>query len=175
MRFSPLAISGAFLIDFEPIEDERGFFCRTFCREEFLKSGLSSHLEQCSLSSNPKKGTLRGMHYQEVPFAEVKMVQCIRGAIYDVILDLRPPSKTFRKWIAVVLSESEKNMLYIPEGVAHGFQTLEDLSEVFYHVSVPHVKEASRGVRWDDPAFAIHWPLEVTKISDKDQKYEFFL
>ncbi len=174
MIFSELAISGAFLIKPQRIEDERGFFSRLFCRAEFEKFGLNPSLEQCSLSFNKKKGTLRGMHYQEDPHAETKIVQCLRGAIYDVILDLRPQSKTYKQWISVELDSSSRHMLYIPKGLAHGFQTLEDQTEVFYQISVPYAQAFSKGVRWNDPAFGIHWPLAVEVMSKKDEEYRLF-
>ncbi len=174
MKFSELSIPGAFLIHSERIEDERGFFSRTFCRTEFSKAGLNPSLEQCSLSFNKKKGTLRGMHYQEEPNAETKIVQCIKGTIYDVILDLRPFSKAYKQWVAVKLDSFQHQMLYIPKGVAHGFQTLEDGTEVFYQISVPYSKESSKGIRWNDPAFGIHWPLNVEVISIKDQEYRLY-
>lgn len=171
MIFSELAIPGAFLITLEHLEDERGYFARTFCRSEFLKLGLNPSLEQCSLSFNRKKGTLRGMHYQEEPHAETKIVQCIRGAIYDVILDLRLQSKTYKQWISLELNASHHRLLYVPKGVAHGFQTLEDNTEIYYQISTPYMKEFSKGIRWDDPAFGIHWPLPVEVISTKDKEY----
>ena len=135
MRFDPLLLNGAYLIETEPIEDERGFFARTFCREEFQQKGLNPHLEQCSVSFNHKKGTVRGMHFQKKPHAEVKLVRCTQGKIYDVIIDLRPESPTYKKWEGVILSSQNRQMLYIPEGFAHGFQTLDDNTEVFYQIS----------------------------------------
>ncbi len=165
-------LKGAYVIDIEPIKDERGFFARTFCQEEFAKYGLNSRLAQCSLSYNKKKGTLRGMHYQAAPREESKLVSCPRGAIYDVVLDLRAQSETFGQWVAVKLSASNKKMLYIPEGLAHGFQTLEDDTEVFYQISEFYHPESARGVRFDDPAFAINWPeAEKRVISKKDMEY----
>lgn len=169
MNFSELPIRGAFLIRPTQLEDERGFFCRTFCRSAFSSRGLNSVLEQCSVSFNHKKGTLRGLHYQEAPFAETKIVQCTKGAIYDVILDLRPHSETFRQWFAIELRPDRKEMLYVPEGIAHGFQTLEDETEVFYQISCPYAPNFSKGVRWNDPSFAIQWPLPISVISKKDE------
>lgn len=174
MIFLELSIPGAFLITPEKFEDERGFFARTFCRNEFAKLGLNSALEQCSLSFNKKKGTLRGMHYQAEPHAETKIVQCLKGAIYDVLLDLRPFSKTYKQWVAVTLTPERHQMIYIPKGVAHGFQTLENETELFYQISAPYVPLYSTGIRWNDPAFGIEWPLPVEVISKKDCEYRLF-
>lgn len=174
MRFTPLTLPGAYLLDIEPLHDERGFFARTFCREEFLAHGLSPELVQCSVSYNLRRGTLRGMHYQAEPDAEAKLVRCTRGAIYDVLLDLRPASPTYLQWTAVELTAANRRMVYIPDGLAHGFQTLEDDTEVFYQMSHPYVPGAARGVRWDDPAFAIHWPPAERIISPKDLTYPDF-
>ncbi len=175
MIFKELSLKGAYLINPAPIEDERGFFARTYCKETFKTHGLNPQLEQMSLSYNRKKGTLRGMHYQEAPHAEVKLVRCLKGAIYDVIIDLRPASSTYRHWVGIELTESSYSTLYIPEGFAHGFQTLQDNTEVFYQISAPFVPDASRGIRWNDPAFAITWPLDIAIISKKDQEYPFII
>ncbi|MBS0620527.1 MAG: dTDP-4-dehydrorhamnose 3,5-epimerase [Verrucomicrobia bacterium] len=169
MRFEPLSLPGAYLIELEPILDERGHFARTFCRKTFEEKGLNPHLEQCSLSFNRKKGTLRGMHFQKTPHEEAKLVRCTRGQIYDVIVDLRADSPTYRQWVAVYLEEGRA--LYVPEGFAHGFQTLLDDTEVFYQISYPYVPSHAAGIRWDDPALGIQWPLEVSVISPKDQEY----
>ena len=174
MKFSPTALAGACIIDIEPVPDERGFFARNWCREEFARHGLNPDLAQCSISFNKKRGTLRGMHYQAKPHEETKVVRCTRGAIYDVIVDLRPASPTFRKWIAVELSADNRRMLYIPVGLAHGFQSLTDDTEVFYQISAPYHPESARGVRWDDPAFGIEWPVAERVISDKDRQYPDF-
>lgn len=174
MKFSPTALAGACIIDIEPVPDERGFFARSWCREEFAKHGLNPDLAQCSISFNKKHGTLRGMHYQVKPHEETKVVRCARGAIYDVIVDLRPESSTFRKWIAVELSADNRRMLYIPAGLAHGFQSLTDDTEVFYQISTPYHPESARGVRWNDPAFGIEWPVTERVISDKDRQYPDF-
>ena len=174
MKFSPTALAGACIIDIEPVPDERGFFARSWCREEFAKHGLNPDLAQCSISFNKKCGTLRGMHYQAKPHEETKVVRCTRGAIYDVIVDLRPESSTFRKWIAVELSADSRRMLYIPAGFAHGFQSLTDDTEVFYQISAPYHPESARGIRWDDPAFGIEWPVAERVISDKDRQYPDF-
>lgn len=162
-------LPGVFEIQPEPIYDERGFFARTWCSEEFKRHGLSSKLVQCSVSYNAKKGTLRGMHLQDAPYAEVKLVRCARGAVYDVVVDLRISSPTFRDWVAMTLTAAKRNMAYVPEGCAHGFLTLEDDTEVFYQMSEYYHPEASKGVRWDDPAFGIAWPGEVLVISERDR------
>jgi dTDP-4-dehydrorhamnose 3,5-epimerase len=175
MIFTETPLKGAFVIEPEIIKDERGFFARTFCREEFTSRGLNPNVAQCNISFNSKKGTLRGMHYQAEPYAEVKLVRCTRGTIYDVIIDLRRESPTFKKWFAVELAAKNSKMLYVPENFAHGFQTLEDNTEVFYQMSEFYAPEQARGIRWDDPAFAIKWPPASERlISDKDQAYPRF-
>jgi dTDP-4-dehydrorhamnose 3,5-epimerase len=156
------------------LQDERGFFARSFSQDEFEAHGLKTHSVQCNVSYNHKKGTLRGMHYQAAPFAEAKLVRCTMGAVYDVIVDLRPDSLTFMQWIAAELSANNRRMFYIPEGLAHGFQTLEDGSEVFYQMTEVYHPECARGVRCDDPAFGIEWPLPVSVISAKDKTYPDF-
>jgi len=158
----------------EPQYDERGFFARTWCRREFENNGLNSRLVQCSLSFSAAKGTLRGMHYQAAPHAEAKLVRCGQGAIYDVVVDLRSDSCTYKEWIAVVLTAEKRNMVYVPEGCAHGFLTLADDTEVFYQMSECYCSKAARGVRWNDPAFQIAWPGSVKVISDRDQNYPDF-
>jgi dTDP-4-dehydrorhamnose 3,5-epimerase len=208
MKFIETKLKGAYIIEIEPFEDERGFFARTFCRKEFEAHGLNPNLVQCNISYNRKKGTLRGMHYQAPPYEEAKLVICISGAIYDVIIDFRPNSPTYCQWIGVVLSgqytvNNEQSavssfkltddssrltpdaayssqltvsykMLYIPEGFAHGFLTLMDNTEVFYQMSEFYMPEYARGVRWNDPAFGIHWPRDVIVISEKDKAYHDF-
>lgn len=174
MKFIPLELPGACVIDVEPRRDARGLFARTWCRSELAAQGLSTAVEQCSLSFNPRTGTLRGMHYQAPPHEEVKIVRCTRGAIYDVIVDLRPASPAFRRWFGVELSADNRRMLYIPEGVAHGFLTLVPDTEVTYQMSQAYVAEAARGVRWDDPAFGIEWPAPVELISERDRSYADF-
>jgi dTDP-4-dehydrorhamnose 3,5-epimerase len=164
-------LKDAFIIELERHLDQRGFFARTFCEREFESHGLNPKLVQCSISFNTRKGTLRGLHYQAVPHAEAKLVRCTKGAIYDVVVDLRPHSSTFKEWIAVVLTGEKRNMVYVPEGCAHGFLTLEDKSEVFYQMSQFYDAESSRGVRWDDPAFQITWPGKVQVISERDRTY----
>ncbi len=170
MRFTETKLDGAFLIDIEPIEDERGFFARSFCRNEFAAHGLNTELVQCNISFNRKKGTLRGMHYQTPPHAEAKVVRCTRGIIYDVIVDLRRQSPTYRQWFGVELSADNYRMLYVPEGLAHGFLTLRDDSEVLYQMSTYFAPESATGVRWDDPALNIHWPEQPILISEKDRQ-----
>jgi dTDP-4-dehydrorhamnose 3,5-epimerase len=174
MKFSETKLPGVFEIDLIRNCDERGFFARSWCHREAEEHGLNPRIVQCNVSFNLRKGTLRGMHYQEEPFPEAKLVRCTNGAIYDVVLDLRPNSPAFRDWIGVTLTAENRRMLYIPEGCAHGFLTLEDETEVFYQMSEFYHPESSRGVRWDDPAFQVAWPAEVLVISDKDRAYPNF-
>jgi dTDP-4-dehydrorhamnose 3,5-epimerase len=171
MLFLPQPLFGAYILDIERIEDERGFFGRTFCAREFAQHGLEPPLAQCSLSFNRARGTLRGMHYQAAPHAEIKLIRCTMGAIHDVIVDLRPASPTYKEWLAVELSAENRRMLYVPEGFAHGFITLADNSEVSYQISPSYQPESARGVRWDDPAFAIRWPFAPTVMSARDRQY----
>jgi dTDP-4-dehydrorhamnose 3,5-epimerase len=175
MIYTPTAVSGAYTIDLDRIEDERGFFARAWCVREFEERGLNLVLVQCNISFNAKRGTLRGMHYQAAPHEEAKLVRCTQGALLDVILDLRPDSPTFKQWAGVELSAANHRMLYVPEGVAHGFQTLEDNTEVFYQMSEFYHPESARGVRWDDPVFGIKWPLPDPTMADKDRAYPDFL
>lgn len=174
MKFHPTPVAGVLLIEAEPVCDERGFFARTWCRREFEAHGLNPNLSQCSVSFNKKKGTLRGMHWQTAPHEEAKLIRCTQGAIYDVALDVRPDSSTFKKWFAVELSAQNRKMLYIPEGCAHGFQTLEDASEVFYQIAGEYCADVARGARYDDPAFGMEWPLPVSAIASKDQIFAAF-
>ncbi len=174
MIFSETRLPGAYVIEIEKIEDERGFFARTWDRDEFSKMELNSEFVQSSISINNKKGTLRGMHYQIEPYEESKIVTCTKGKIFDAIIDLRENSKTFKKWISVELSSSNHKILYIPKGFAHGFQTLEDNTEVHYDITQVYKSEYARGIRWNDPTFNIKWPLEVTTISNKDQGFIYF-
>jgi dTDP-4-dehydrorhamnose 3,5-epimerase len=169
MIFQETKIGGVYEVHLDRKPDERGFFARSWCRIEFERAGLDSRLVQCSISYNPKKGTLRGMHYQSEPFVEAKLVRCTRGAIYDVILDLRPDSPTFKQWIAVTLSAENREMIYVPERCAHGFLTLTEDTEVFYQMSEYYHSEAASGVRWNDPAFGIDWPGKIELISDRDR------
>jgi dTDP-4-dehydrorhamnose 3,5-epimerase len=172
--FSETKLKGAFIIAPEKLEDERGFFARSWCEREFAAHGLNARLVQCDISFCKKKGTLRGMHYQLAPFEEAKLVRCTRGSIYDVIIDLRPESPTFEQHIGLVLTGENHKMLYVPEGFAHGFLTSEDNSEVFYQMSEFYSREHARGVRWNDPAFGISWPLVPTTMSDKDRSCSDF-
>ncbi len=173
MIFREEKLRGAYIIEPELIEDERGFFARTWSQEEFAARGLNPKVVQCNSSFNRQRGTLRGMHYQIPPHSEVKLVRCTAGAIYDVIIDLREDSPTRSQWIGVELSARNRLMAYVPEGFAHGFQTLEDETEVFYQVSAYYHQESARGVRWDDPAFGIDWPLEISVISERDRSHPF--
>jgi dTDP-4-dehydrorhamnose 3,5-epimerase len=172
MIFEPLALEGSYLIRPEKHEDNRGFFARTFCRNEFEQRGLNPGIAQCNVSYNRRRGTLRGMHYQAAPKAEEKLVRCTSGAMYDVIIDIRPGSDTCGKWVAVLLTGKDYAMIYIPAGFAHGFQTLEDDTEVFYQMSEFYDPLYARGIRWNDPAFDLEWPLENPIMSDKDRSYE---
>ena len=174
MRFEELPLAGAFVVSPERHDDARGWFARTFCRDEFTAHGLIGDFIQCSASFNARRGTLRGMHYQRAPHAETKLVRCTRGAVFDVLLDLRPGSATFRRWQAAELSEQNGVAVYIPAGVAHGFQSLADASEVFYQIAERYTPEASAGVRWDDPAFGIDWPIRPPILSDRDAGYGDF-
>lgn len=171
MKFIETPLEGVYLIELEPVHDERGFFARTWCKEEFQEHGLNPNLAQCSLSFNKKKGTLRGMHYQCEPHQEAKLVRCCAGAIYDVVLDLRRGSQTFGKWFVAELSASDQKTLYIPEGCAHGFQSLEDESTVFYQISESYHPESARGVRWNDPLFSIKWPIATPILSERDRSF----
>lgn len=171
MRFTPVGLDGAFLVEMEPRCDARGFFARTWCQREFEAQGLESRLVQCSMSHNLYRGTLRGMHYQAAPHEETKLVRCTAGAIYDVIIDLRPESPTYLRHIAVELSGANRRALYIPRGFAHGFQTLTDDCEVFYQMSEFFAPESARGFRWNDPLFGIEWPVADPIILDRDNSY----
>ncbi len=164
MNFQETGLSGAFLIEIERLEDERGHFARTWSAEEFTRHGLSPRLAQCSVSWNRRHGTLRGLHYQQAPHAESKLVRVTRGRIFDVIVDLRPASPTRHRWFATELGARSGLMMYVPEGFAHGFQTLEDDTEVFYQISVPYRPESATGIRWDDPALAIDWPACADRV-----------
>jgi dTDP-4-dehydrorhamnose 3,5-epimerase len=173
--FTETKLAGAFVIEPERHEDERGFFARSFCREEFEARGLNPNVTQCNISFNKRKGTLRGMHFQAAPFAEAKLVRCTMGSIFDVIVDLRQASCTFKKHFAVELAATNRKMLYIPEEFAHGFQTLEDNTEVFYQMSQEYSAEHARGVRWDDPAFGIAWPEGERIMNERDRNYPDFV
>jgi dTDP-4-dehydrorhamnose 3,5-epimerase len=172
MIFTPTRLEPAHIVDFEKREDDRGFFARAWCQQEFEAHGLDTRVVQCNISFNERGGTVRGMHYQLAPHAEVKIVRCTRGAIYDVIVDLRPTSPTYKQWLAVELSAENGRALYVPEGFAHGYQTLEDGTETFYQVSAFYAPEAEQGFRWNDPAFAIEWPeAEGRVVSPKDASW----
>ena len=173
MKLEETAIGGAFLVTPEATVDARGFFARIWCAREFAQAGLDARLAQCSLSFNHRCGTLRGLHYQRAPYAEGKLVRCIRGRLWDVIVDLRETSPTFRQWRAVELSQENRLALFVPEGVAHGFQTLVDNTEVLYQMTEFFVSEASAGVRFDDPQLAIPWPIAHKIVSERDQALGF--
>ena len=175
MRFEQTKLQGAFLIEPVPARDHRGFFARTFCAREFADQGLTTNFVQHNTSQSVTRGTLRGMHFQRAPHGEVKVVSCLKGAIWDVIIDLRPESPTYRRWQGFELTPENRCQLYVPEGFAHGFQTLCDHTEVGYLISAFYAPLAAAGVRYDDPAFAIDWPMPVTAISDKDKSWPNFL
>jgi dTDP-4-dehydrorhamnose 3,5-epimerase len=173
--FTETPLAGAFIIEPEPRADARGFFARIWCQEEFATQGLETRLVQCSISYNPRAGTLRGMHYQADPYPEVKVIRCVRGAIFDVIIDLRRDSSTFAQHFAIVLSSTNRTALYVPGGLAHGFQTLVDDTEVMYQMSEFYRPTFARGVRWNDPAFGIKWPpADVRVIAERDAAYPDF-
>ncbi len=171
MRFVPTGLAGAYLIEPERNADERGFFARTWCVREFEEQGLDTRIAQCSVSFNHRRGTLRGLHYQAPPFAEVKVVRCTRGALFDVAVDLRPDSPTFRMWVGVELTENNGSAFYIPRGFAHGFLTLADATEVTYQISAPYNPLAARGIRWNDPFHGVVWPASVDVIASRDRDY----
>jgi dTDP-4-dehydrorhamnose 3,5-epimerase len=172
--FAETGLKGAFILDLERREDERGFFARSWCREEFEAHGLNPALAQCNVSFNRRRGTLRGMHYQADPFGEAKLVRCTAGSLYDVIIDLRPGSPTFKQHIGEVLSAANHRMMYVPEGFAHGFQTLEDDTEVFYQMSQFYSPAHARGVRYDDPVFGINWKIAEPVMAERDHTYPDF-
>jgi len=172
--FKAADLRGAYVIEPERRPDFRGYFARTFCEKEFAALGLETRIAQCSVSFSQRKGTLRGMHYQLAPFEEVKVVRCLRGAIFDVIIDLRPDSSTFKRYFAAELNDRNGNALYIPAGFAHGFQTLTDNAEVFYQMSQYYSEGHARGVRWNAPALAISWPEDERTILERDQNYPDF-
>jgi len=171
VTFTPTPLAGAYLVDLDRLEDDRGFFARSFCGEEFAKLGLDPAVAQCSVSFNRKRGTLRGLHYQAAPHEEAKLVRCTRGAIWDVIVDIRPASATHKQWYAIELSAENRRALYVPGGFAHGFQTLADESEVLYMMNVPHHPASSRGLAWNDPAFGIAWPIADPVMSERDRTF----
>jgi len=172
--FTEAKLKGAYIIELEKLEDERGFFARTWDQKQFEERGLNSKLVQCNISFNEKKGTLRGLHYQTSPYEEVKLVRCTRGSVFEVMIDLRKKSETYKQWIGYELSSQNYKTLYVPEGFALGHQTLEDNTELFYQMSQLYTPKYGRGIRWDDPAFNITWPLKPTIISKKDLSFENF-
>ncbi|HWM94975.1 MAG TPA: dTDP-4-dehydrorhamnose 3,5-epimerase [Thermoanaerobaculia bacterium] len=174
MIFRETPLAGAFVLEPERFEDDRGFFARTYDRDQFEAHGLDPEVVQCSVSYNHRRGTLRGLHFQAAPHEEIKLVRCTRGRMWDVIVDIRSGSPTRGQHFALILSAGEGNALYVPKGVAHGFITLEDETEVFYQISERYSPEHSRGYRWDDPTFAISWPEPVTVMADKDRNLPFF-
>jgi dTDP-4-dehydrorhamnose 3,5-epimerase len=174
MTFLETKLGGVFEVDLELNSDERGFFARSWCEREFANQGLDSKLVQCNISQNRRKNTLRGIHYQETPFAETKLVRCTAGAVYDVVLDLRRESPSFKQWFGVALSAENRKAIYIPEGCGHGFLTLTDDAEIMYQMSEFYHPEAARGVRWNDPSFQIQWPGNVAVISERDRTYPDF-
>ena len=174
MTFTETPLRGAFIIDIVALKDERGFFARTWSADELTKRGLDATVVQCNVAFNPVKGTLRGMHFQRAPYDEVKIIRCTSGALYDVIVDLRPDSPTFRQWTSVEIDAASRRMLYIPKGMAHGYITLTDDVEAYYHVSAPYTPECAGGVAWDDPAFGIKWPFAPTLMSDRDRNWPRF-
>ncbi len=175
MIFTETPLPGAYVVDVDPRSDERGFFARAWDRNEFAERGLETEIAQCNLSFNHAGGTVRGMHFQRAPHAEVKLIRCTRGAIFDAIVDLRPESPTYTRWFGVELSAENRRWLYVPRGFAHGYQTLADETETFYQVSEFYAPHAERGVRWDDPAFGIKWPLrDEAFLSEKDGSWPDF-
>ncbi len=176
MKFTKLALKGAYLIEIEPKVDERGFFARAYCTQEFEAHGIPSTLKQCNISYSHTKGTLRGMHYQEKPHSEAKLVRCTGGALYDVLIDLRKESPTYAQWVSLELSAQNRSMVFIPEGLAHGFQTLEDNTEVFYQMSTIYTPGYAKGILWNDPYFNIPWPIQPpTILSQADRSYLPFI
>jgi dTDP-4-dehydrorhamnose 3,5-epimerase len=171
MIFTQAPLRGAYLVDVEPWSDERGFFARSYCADEFADAGLGEVMRQCSISHNERKGTLRGLHYQSAPHEEHKLVRCTAGAVFDVIVDIRAASPTFRQWYGVELTADNHRSLFIPPGFAHGFVTLTDHAEMYYMISVAHAPQAGQGFRWNDPAFAIEWPTSPTVLSARDAAY----
>lgn len=174
MIFTETKLKGAFVVEIERFEDDRGFFALSWSQKAFAKRGLDSTLVECNLSFNKKRGTVRGMHYQHEPHGQAKLVRCTMGAIYDVIIDLRQSSPTMNQWFGVELNADNRKMLYVPVNFAHGFQTLADNTEVLYQMSSVYVPESGRGVRWNDPVFGINWPHKVTSISERDATYADF-
>ena len=176
MIFKETKLKGAFVIEIEKREDERGFFARAWCKREFEDHGLNAQLVQANIAFSRKKGTLRGMHYQAPPYEEAKLIRCIKGGVFDVIIDIRPDSPQYKEWFGLQLTSDNYKMLYVPEGFAHGYQTLDDNTEVFYPASQFYSPESERGVRWDDPAFGIEWPeTDNLVMSEKDKTWPDYL
>ncbi len=175
MLFKETKLKGAYVVELDRIEDKRGFLARSFCQKEFKKNGLNFNIVQSSVSYNKKRGTIRGMHFQTSPYEEAKLVMCVKGELYDVIIDLRKNSPTYGKWFSIKLTETNYKSLYIPEGFAHGFQTLEDNTVILYQMSEFYYPESSRGIRWNDPAFRIKWPMDKFILSHKDKGYKDFM
>jgi dTDP-4-dehydrorhamnose 3,5-epimerase len=171
MRFTATGLEGVYLVEPQKLGDERGFFARAWCREAFAAHGLNPAVSQANIGFSPRRGTLRGLHYQTPPHEEAKLVRCTRGAVYDVAVDLRPTSATFLGWVAVTLSADSHRMLYVPEGCAHGYLTLTDDAEISYQSSRPYVREAVAGRRYDDPALGIDWPIDVEVVSEQDRSW----
>ena len=170
MIFSPTAIEGAWILDLEPLSDERGFFARAWCARELAERGLDARTVQCSIAFNHQRGTVRGLHYTDPALSpDARIVRCIRGSVWDVVVDVRPSSPTYRRWVGLELSQTNRRALYVGAGLAHGYQTLEDDTELFYQMSEYYHRDAGRSIRWDDPALAIPWPLAPTVISDPDR------
>jgi dTDP-4-dehydrorhamnose 3,5-epimerase len=174
MIFKDTELKDAYIIELERLSDDRGFFSRSYCANEFREHGIKHHILQSNVSYNKAKGTLRGLHYQEKPYEEAKLIRCTKGAVYDVIIDIRPGSISYKNWTGAELNEQNHRMLYVPKGFAHGFITLEDKTEVTYQMSEIYTPGVDKGIRWDDPAFAIEWPVTVSKISEKDQNWTDF-
>ncbi len=174
MKFIATRLSGVFILELERLDDERGFFARSFCRDEFARHALASEFVQCNVSFNRSSGTLRGLHYQASPHAEAKLVRCTRGTIYDVVVDIRVKSDTYKEWLTTELSADNYRMIYIPDGCAHGFQTLTDNTEVFYQMSAAYQPDAARGIRYNDTALGIRWPLPNPTLSARDAAYPDF-
>jgi dTDP-4-dehydrorhamnose 3,5-epimerase len=171
MIFTPAGLEGAYLVEMERRGDDRGWFARAWCAGELEARGLAFTVAQANVARTARRGTVRGLHWQAAPHAEAKLVRCTRGAVYDVAVDVRPGSPTHGRWIGAALDERDGRMLYVPEGCAHGYQALEDDTEVTYLVSAPYAPAAERGIRWDDPAFAIRWPLPAVGVSDRDRSW----
>lgn len=175
MDFSPVEVEGAFIVELSPFSDDRGFFARAYCEKEFMDHGINVHMVQANMSYNRQRGILRGLHWQVSPHEEAKFVRCIKGSIFDVVVDVRPKSPTYKQWSGVELTSANRKALFIPGGCAHGYQVLDDDTEILYQVSAPYVQAAERGARWNDPAFGIEWPItEGMILSSKDKGWDDF-